>query len=565
MISEKVEKIHDLRFKKSSFTSSISVFLPDNVLSGLLLAISFLSLFWGIRIGLSIYDEGVTVYGATRVLGGQIPYRDFWTIYSPGIFYMLAAVFKLFGASILIERIFSTLIRCLIAILTYFVAARIFNPRLARLSLFLATLWLLGLGFSLSGPALPAIAFSLLSCFFLIGYFTRNNRISLFTAGICAGLAGLVRQDFGLYIFFAATLVIFAFVVHKSLLEGLRKREPAYNGVRAWALFLFGVTAVVLPAVVFFVTKVPVHELLDDLVRTPLTIMPKFRDLPYPSLFPDPAEIIAGQHFSISFIKSVLSGLPFYFPFVIGGIAVMYILSVAPKRFHLKEKHFGILLILLLGFGFFNQARVRSDHVHLIPVAIPAVILFPLMLSREHMGGRRSMRIFGWILFFLLTLSRSYLFLQSLPPQSLKLTSLNIPRGKGILIREEDARNLEQTVQYIQAKVPRNDDIFVGNLMHDRIFENNIMFYFLCERHSATKYYELHPGVGTTLSVQNHIVDALVNQKVNYVVLCNVKKVIEPNESKNSSGIHVLDNFLRRNYEYIRNFGGYLILKRKEE
>lgn len=38
----------------------------------------------GVTRGINVYDEGLAVVGATRVLAGEIPYRDLWTLYGPG-------------------------------------------------------------------------------------------------------------------------------------------------------------------------------------------------------------------------------------------------------------------------------------------------------------------------------------------------------------------------------------------------------------------------------------------------------------------------------------------------
>ncbi len=43
------------------------------------------------------YDEGLSLYGALRVFHGRLPYRDFWTNYGPGEFYLLAGCFRFFG------------------------------------------------------------------------------------------------------------------------------------------------------------------------------------------------------------------------------------------------------------------------------------------------------------------------------------------------------------------------------------------------------------------------------------------------------------------------------------
>ena len=58
-----------------------------------------------------IYDEGLIVTGAARILHGQVPYRDFYTGYPPGQFYTIAGAFKVFGTDLLAERVWGTLWR----------------------------------------------------------------------------------------------------------------------------------------------------------------------------------------------------------------------------------------------------------------------------------------------------------------------------------------------------------------------------------------------------------------------------------------------------------------------
>jgi hypothetical protein len=56
------------------------------------------------------YDEGLALYDAERVATGDVPYRDFFVLYGPGQFYSLAAIFRLFGHSVAVERVYSCLI-----------------------------------------------------------------------------------------------------------------------------------------------------------------------------------------------------------------------------------------------------------------------------------------------------------------------------------------------------------------------------------------------------------------------------------------------------------------------
>ena len=68
---------------------------------------------------LDAYDEGLIAYGAARVLRGDIPYRDFWTAYGPGQFYVVAALFKLFGKFIAVERAWDVIVKAGISLLSY--------------------------------------------------------------------------------------------------------------------------------------------------------------------------------------------------------------------------------------------------------------------------------------------------------------------------------------------------------------------------------------------------------------------------------------------------------------
>jgi hypothetical protein len=60
---------------------------------------------------LAVYDEGVILTGAMRVLAGDVPHGDFYANYGPGAFYVVAALFKLFGTSAIVERAYDTLVR----------------------------------------------------------------------------------------------------------------------------------------------------------------------------------------------------------------------------------------------------------------------------------------------------------------------------------------------------------------------------------------------------------------------------------------------------------------------
>ena len=53
---------------------------------------------------------GVSLVGAERIMAGEVLYRDFWTMYAPGHFYLAALVFYLFGKHIVVDAIAGSLV-----------------------------------------------------------------------------------------------------------------------------------------------------------------------------------------------------------------------------------------------------------------------------------------------------------------------------------------------------------------------------------------------------------------------------------------------------------------------
>jgi len=49
-------------------------------------------------------DEGIVLEGAQRILRGEVLYRDFFSYFTPGSYYSLALLFKIFGSSFLVAR-----------------------------------------------------------------------------------------------------------------------------------------------------------------------------------------------------------------------------------------------------------------------------------------------------------------------------------------------------------------------------------------------------------------------------------------------------------------------------
>src|SRR5207253_751766 len=77
------------------------------------------------RYWLDLIDEGYFVYLGSRVQAGDLPYRDFDTYYTPGIFYLFAWTFDLFGVTVEPIRVLMSGMRVCWGLLLYRLARRI--------------------------------------------------------------------------------------------------------------------------------------------------------------------------------------------------------------------------------------------------------------------------------------------------------------------------------------------------------------------------------------------------------------------------------------------------------
>lgn len=533
----------------------------------LLAILSFFYLLAGFRQGYSAYDEGIFVCDAARVLNGDIPYRDFVTVYPPAQFFVLAGVFRLFGASVVVERAWSVFMLCLLSFTVYLAARKSLPFGLSLTAWWITVTWVDAFRVFAS-PVPSAVLFSLLSSFCLLNFLSRGQKAWLTLAGLSAGVATLFRHDLGLYTFVSGTLVLALYVLTNLTSRQMRPLERFWKAVRGGIPYALGGASVLFPAAAWLISVVPLADLWYDLVIYPVKVYPKVRALPFPRPLPNPVHLFTGALSPFSYAGQALNRAPFYFPVGMYVAAAVWLgVRIRNRRDDLRQiRVWSAILFLLLGLAFFNQARIRSDFAHLLPTFIPAVLLFATLLSEVPKTGR--LRSALWVLAVLAGVSVLLNPVRGkacLIGESLFLTPafvFDLPRARGITW-DQRGTAYQDAIRYIQRNVPEGDKIFVGNARHDRIVGNDIMFYFLSGRHSATKYLELLPGLVTTPAIQKKIVEDIESQRVQYIALQDEER-IEPNESGRSSGVRILDDFIRDRFTLLQTFENYTIWRRKE-
>ena len=148
---------------------------------------------------IDLMDEGYFLYLASRVYGGDLPYRDFDTYYTPGIFYLHAATFKLFGVSVVPVRVVMAGVRVGCALLMYGLARRLVAWPYAILPpLLVAAVDAVPISPE-PHPAWMALMATLLTAEMIARHQVSGRLRWVVLAGATAGLAFLFKQNVGAF------------------------------------------------------------------------------------------------------------------------------------------------------------------------------------------------------------------------------------------------------------------------------------------------------------------------------------------------------------------------------
>jgi Dolichyl-phosphate-mannose-protein mannosyltransferase len=489
----------------------------------------------------SAYDEGLTLVGADRIRLGEVPFRDFWNSHPPGLIWVTAALFRLFGASVLVLRVFDSLIKALLALSVWRWASRLGAGRPAGLAFAAAVLWLGALGiFGYAGC--PALLFGLESLALVARSLAwprpRHARTQLAVAGLAAGAATLFRLDFGFYTIAAGVLTIA--LAHAPGREG-GAGERVMRALRAVALFVGVAAAPVAAALLALLLQgAMLSRLVAALVAYPWFIFPEARRLPLPELS--------------------WRTMAFYVPLWVGAVSLMR--GVLSLRSGGRDdpgalNWCGLSLLLLASTP---QARTRADLVHQLPLVLPSIALAVAWCAGLFRHGPMRRTCAALLLpVFALTylLDPSVSWRKRLP--AAPAYAHGLARAAGVALPQDQAA----AIRAVQVLTAPDDFVFVGNGRHDRSVGNDAIFSFLAGRRSPTYYHNMLPGLTTSADVQRTIVSELQACDVRHLVLWTPPaRRAEPNASS-LAGSAVLDDYIRRTYLPFSTIGQYQVWVRR--
>jgi hypothetical protein len=537
--------------------------IPVSLVALFVCAALFLFVSMGRAVG--VYDEGIVLLGALRVLVGDLIHRDFRANYGPGQFYVLAALFSAISPTVLVERAWDTAIRAGVALLCYLIAARLSSRVFAALAYLASLIWLAGFGFP-GYPVFPALLFTLASIYLLLPlYEGRFVAPGILTAGIAAGCGALFRYDLGLAAATAQALVTLAFLVSRPVAVQDRRQ----TSLKFTALYIGGLAIPIVPVAAAYLLLGALGDFWFDVVGG-ARYYAATRGLPFPSI-------------NITTVPGLYS-TAVYLPILIWAAATFCIFSTrrgsggAEPEVTARRRigtNWAALQILVLAIVFFLKGCIRVSPIHMAPAILLSLLLLtviagpPLAKSRVAVAlTRGSLLIAGCITIapLLYALYRADTNLRWLIRESglaASYGSCRPPPGLERLACMDFDHDALDAVRYVQSITKPGDPLFVGTGRHDKIYINDITFYFLAKRPTATKWHHFDPGLQTSATVQAKMVAELKAKKPPIIVRdSRFDSAMEPNASSKSSHVLILDQFIDANYRVAKNFGEIAVLTR---
>ncbi len=492
---------------------------------------------------LVLYDEGIALCGAERILRGDIPYRDFWSMYAPGQFYTLALFFGVLGKTVLVERVYDLIVRCSISLVVFLILRQTVRSRLALGGWAVSVVWMKFFG-SPGYTVYPFLLFFLVGVFFLRQHLAGTDRISAPMAGAAIGLSMLFRHFLGAMVAVLMLVSILSFFWARRF-EGNPSKAPPGDASRISghlpASFVLLVSAPFILVLSLLGIGGGLPDTVDQLFVFPLTKFSEFRSLPYPSLQLIFSARIESWTSLVSHALSAADVLVFYlFPALcVFGLVVNVGVWIREKR--MSPTTAVGLYLSVAGLAFLKQASVRSELLHLLPCGLTAILVAFITYQQCSSSIRRKlwMRVASTCLAIFLVYP-TVLWCQELSQLSFKTVA-------------PVSDSYRMAVNFVKERAQGDDRVFVGVYNHDRIVANYVSLYFLFGRGYGTRYHELHPGVITTAEVQKEVVEEMERNNVDHLLLAS-GWWREPNRSQEDAGIDYLDDFIRSRFEPIMQF-----------
>ena len=401
----------------------------------------------------NLLDEGSTAAQALRILNGDLIYRDFFTVVTPGSYYTVAWLFKLFGEHLIVLRWAVLVTGVAVAIATYVVARRISTWPFAAAAALLVTVW----GWFLGAPNYYSLQAALFSLIALACYVHGAPSARwLLVAGIATGVTAMIKQNVGAYTFAGLLIAIWGSLLFDAA-ANWRDRS------RTTARFILGTAIPVVPVIIWLIASGAGPYLYESWVYYPLARYPERFSLPFPDFFP----FVLDDSFDM-WTKLVIYSPVLVYPLTLGLIAERAWRFRRNGRIESGTEGHRLLAIAAVGALMLLQAFPRADVTHILFGMQPTLLLLAYLCYRgwrrlRTIPGPRGLVAVATLVVamapLLLLVHRGYQRTQW--EYQNYFVALRTPRATGIVTGSLEAQRIDVVTDYITSHTSADDFVFV--------------------------------------------------------------------------------------------------------
>jgi hypothetical protein len=475
-------------------------------------------------------DEGTLVEGAVRVLHGQVFARDFFEVMGPGTFYILAAMFKLFGATFLVARIWLFVTSFGTFLAMYFLSRRVCTryqllPPLLLVSVYFSTMW------PMVNHHVDSNFFALLSVICIVLWQNVPKSGLLFASGVLSGVTTCILQPKGM-------LLLLAIVIWLWVQQRRRSARPA-----AIALVAAGYVSVVGGTLLYFWSRGALWDLIYMNFVWPSHNYGTVNTIPYATGMHQFWSHWAGpiHHAWLSTPVAVVLIVPFLLVAALPALVIA--LGIPHGKDSLRTE---ILLYWLCGSALWLSEIHRLDIAHLTSGS-PLLVILCIHFLVEYLG-----KIADWFLQFLAISAGALATVNLL----IVLSVQSVPTRVGAvgMFKQDPA------IAFLDTHAAAGSEIFA--------YPTCPMYYFLSATTNPTRYSLLLYNYNTSSQFQDAI-RVLDQHKVKYVLWdTTVETKAAPYFSAamyRPVGGLLMEPYLEAHYKIVKDIDGLRILERKED
>lgn len=490
------------------------------------------------KLGFGLLDEGENLHNGLRILGGDLPYRDFYTLLPPLDNFWPAIAFKLFGVSIFSPRLFSSIVFSFLPPTIFLIARRNVASYLAVIPSILIIFMDLNIeriyyfSFIFAGLLL-----------FLYSLNFKKQRLKML-AGILLGTGGLIRLDLAGGFLVGILLTMFGFTIvaaHKNKLKSWFSHCLTLSlGFSGMAFFLF-----------LWLLK---NNLIDAFLNAFLInsfAVTKAYSLPFPNL----AEVIP-LDFSPS---ALMNSYRAWFAYIIVTTYLAFTLFFIKNWFKVWKHHLDLIILFIIGLIISPYMLGRSDLGHLMKGGIPFLIIGPFLIYRFLETKRIKKNIYRYlilivpIIIFIANLIQSWWWI--------KFNNTKVTFNKGTVYLNSaypynstfiSAQTIKRSVEFIETNTQKDEPFLAVPYMAG--------LYFLSDRPSQTYIDNIFVSF---LPSENQFINDIERLKIDTVVY-DPEHGPQSSKPKLKDYYPSVDQYIMKNFEVVEKTAeGWLFMKRK--